>query len=429
MTNSKITQMCCFCLIGIFSVLISNLYAQQTKSNKDGGPIRRQSTETKPINKQHRDVFSNPEHTVFFSNNFSGGAFSRLTTVNDTAYRILIEPENLPINSSPWYAFKVWSTMPKTIHITLEYVKGKRHRYAPKISSDGKNWKLLEKPYAGDREKDGSYRFKLDISKDTTWISAQPLLTVAHVNQWTDSLLKLDIGAKKEVIGESRNKRPLEVVKIGNPKSKRAIVLITRQHPPEVTGHQAFMAFVETLIQNNAQAKAFRKNFMIYLFPMVNPDGVEEGFWRHNAGGVDLNRDWEDFNQPETRAIRDYLKKDISADRQVNLFIDFHSIWSKDLYYTLQDTVPRNTSGILKAWLSHLEKTFPEYKMVVKPVFSSPPPYPAFASFGYFYETYKAEAVIYEISDNTPKDFIVAKAKASAEKLMELLLQEAHKSK
>src|SRR5690606_28119468 len=115
-------------------------------------------------------------------------------------------------------------TTPKTLNITLDYIETKGgHRYPPKISTDGKIWQLLEKPYVGHKNKDGSYQFKLDISEDTTWIAAQPLLTVAHVNRWADSLLKLRIGAKKEVIGKSHHQRPLEVVKVGKPKSKRVI--------------------------------------------------------------------------------------------------------------------------------------------------------------------------------------------------------------
>ena len=30
--------------------------------------------------------------------------------------------------------------------------------------------------------------------------------------------------------------------------------------------------------------------------------------WRHNANGVDLNRDWTAFTQPETQAIKNYLE-------------------------------------------------------------------------------------------------------------------------
>lgn len=34
------------------------------------------------------------------------------------------------------------------------------------------------------------------------------------------------------------------------------------------------------------------KNFVIYVIPMVNPDGVVFGHYRCNLMGKDLNRKW-----------------------------------------------------------------------------------------------------------------------------------------
>ena len=42
---------------------------------------------------------------------------------------------------------------------------------------------------------------------------------------------------------------------------------------------------------------------MVIVYPLMNPDGVDEGHWRHNTGGIDLNRDWAHYNQPETRQV------------------------------------------------------------------------------------------------------------------------------
>ncbi len=42
-------------------------------------------------------------------------------------------------------------------------------------------------------------------------------------------------------------------------------------------------------------------NFLI--LPLLNPDGMALGHWRHNLGSVDLNRDWGIFGQPETTAV------------------------------------------------------------------------------------------------------------------------------
>ena len=69
-------------------------------------------------------------------------------------------------------------------------------------------------------------------------------------------------------------------------------------------GQEAYRAFVsELMTRGDDKAKAFLGNHRIVLAPMPNPDGVDKGHWRLNDGGLDLNRDWGKFTQPETRAL------------------------------------------------------------------------------------------------------------------------------
>ena len=42
----------------------------------------------------------------------------------------------------------------------------------------------------------------------------------------------------------------------------------------------------------------------------MNPDGVDLGHWRHNANGVDLNRDWSYYNQPEIKQAVNFIEKE-----------------------------------------------------------------------------------------------------------------------
>ena len=86
-------------------------------------------------------------------------------------------------------------------------------------------------------------------------------------------------------IGETNLGRPIWVLDItkGSPKDKPLLLFFTRQHPPEVTGYFAFKSFVEELINNNPVAELFLNKYRVLAFPLVNPDGVDLGHWRHNA--------------------------------------------------------------------------------------------------------------------------------------------------
>ena len=78
----------------------------------------------------------------------------------------------------------------------------------------------------------------------------------------------------------------------GEAKGKEMLVILSRQHPPELTGYFAMQSFIDELLNDTKLSNDFRKKYRILVYPMVNPDGVDLGHWRHNTGGIDLNRDW-----------------------------------------------------------------------------------------------------------------------------------------
>src|SRR5690606_22404699 len=205
---------------------------------KGQSALRGVPTENRAVAKQWKGIFTDTDSSVFISNDFSGGRLNGMTRVNDTLYECLITSENTPVNESPWYAFKVWSKKNKTISIKLTYQNKVRHRYTPKISHDGVTWKSVEEGNKESTERKATYTFQIPVSANTTWISAQELVTSSHVDQWIASLEAI---SKIDTMGYSHYGRPLKAIKIGNLSSKNVIVVLGRQHPPEVTGHYALV--------------------------------------------------------------------------------------------------------------------------------------------------------------------------------------------
>jgi hypothetical protein len=404
----------------IVFVLFSSLSAQAQLPGKfEGqGPIKGVSTESRPVLKQWKGVFSFSNTNVFFRNDFTGARLNGLTRVNDSSFVVLIAAENIPVNTSPWYAFKVWSKKPVTITIRLTY-QNARHRYSPRISRDGKTWETAVNTDSGkQRDTSGDYSFKLDVNRDTVLVAAQELLTSIQTDKWTTAFVK-KLAAIRQTIGTSHLGRKIEVLSIGNIKSRDRLLVIGRQHPPEVTGQLAQQAFIERIGADDSLAVAFRRRFLLYVVPQMNPDGVDEGFWRHNAGGVDLNRDWYAFNQPETKAVRDFLKKEIT-DSSVKLWfaLDFHST-HEDIFYTVDPKLKGLLPGLTASWLKNFENAIPGYVPNIKPLYTEGPTY---TSFSYLFKTYGTEALVYEIGDNTSREFIIRKSRLAAESLMQLLL-------
>ncbi len=368
---------------------------------------------------------------VTFDNDFEGARLNGITQDNDTLFTAIIAAENYPINPSPWYAFKVSSKTRRTIWVHLTYLNAK-HRYFPKISTDGKTWQTVDssdcrlvkdtatkaRSFQENALSESAY-LRIKVGKQPVWIAAQELMTSTSITEWANDLTKNSF-VTSETIGKSVQNRPIQCLRIGEDKSDAKIMLIIgRLHPPEVTGQLALQTFVETLCGNSEMARNFRSQYTLFVVPSMNPDGVDNGHWRHNAGGIDLNRDWADFNQPETQTVRDFLRKKINGtDRKLYFGIDFHATWD-DIFYTNTTEKPTNMDGLIKEWFLELEKAIPNYKVNTRPSKITP----GVISKAFFNREFNAEAVVYEVGDYTPRDFTALKSKVAAEKLMLLSLK------
>ena len=374
-------------------------------------------TKTKSISFQKKRIFSFNESGVYFSNDFEGARLNSINQLNDSTFVLSILPENKPINPSPFYAFKIWSSSSKKVFLRFKYPEGYKHRYVPKIKSNGA-WKIVD-----------SLNFKSDqnissliltINETPKIISGQELHTSSIIYNWVNDLVK---GKENYVrfikIGKTKLNRPFKVLDIykGLPKNKPVIVLLTRQHPPEVTGYFAFKAFLETILKENKLSSNFLDNYRILAFPLMNPDGVDLGHWRHNAGGVDTNRDWSFYHQPEIKTTVDYITKVLNKNNsKLQLGLDFHSTYY-DVFYTNIERKLTALPGFLPKWFSSLEERIPEYKVNEKSSNSRQP-----TSKGWFFYAHKAVGVTYEIGDNTPRDRIKLIGKESAQAMMRILV-------
>lgn len=385
------------------------------------------STVSKPVQKQWKGTWSFNNETTFFSNDFESGRLNGITADGDNHFTALITAENTPVNVSPWYAFKVWSSKPRTITIKMTY-QDSRSRYYPKISRDGNHFSPLDSTnYYAINPGTGTFginaapefiELKVDVDPKPTYITAQELYGSTRVKNWIDSLATKPFITTYE-IGKSREDRAINLMEISTKKHKKAVLVISRQHPPEVTGFLAMKSFIETLIGNSPKATEFRANFDVFVAPLMNPDGVDNGNWRHNMGGIDLNRDWQDFNQPETKSVRDFLIKKENEGYEFVFGADFHSTWD-DIYYPIDSTIIGKKGDIVFKWIKNISNRLPQKQTNIKP---STELKPTMVSRNYFYVNHGMPAIVFELGDNTPRDFLKEKGKVAAEELIKLLLE------
>lgn len=359
--------------------------------------------------------WSKPKNNVVFDATFGGARLDRVISLENDRYKLKIKPAFEPVNKSPYYAFSVISKSPKTIELELDYGEYK-HRYIPKLSYDRITWEKIGSKNINLDTLTGKPILKLDVSSKKLYVSAQEIESSEDTNSWVDELLIEQTEIEKIIAGKTVLGKNNYVLEIENDSIVNSIVLIARQHPPEIPGGTiGFKAFFEELLSNSKAANIFRSKFNVYTFPLLNPDGADMGNWRHNANGVDLNRDWVDFTQPETQMVDTYLNHKIKEGKKIRFALDFHTSYSGPYMLILDSLNEIKTNKIIPDWIQRIENNS-QFKVEARRR-SQDLPY----CYNYFFNKFHCEAVTYEEGDEVDRDIIKKRAQAYARELMATL--------
>ncbi len=356
---------------------------------------------------------------------FEGARANACRVFNERGVILTIEPEDAPpINASPWYGFHIRPSKADeqgTIVVTLRYTSS-RHRYWPKISSDGSDWaRLPERNWLA--HEDGRVTMELQPGADGLFVSAQENLGLDFYETWRKRMADRYPDLKWRSIGETEGGRSIQAAQT-DPQAPRYLLLLGRQHPPEVPGALMFTAFAERLLQDRARACAdaasgkcsFYREHSLVVIPNLNPDGVAAGHWRHNLGGTDLNRDWGSFRQKETRAVRDLVDGLQEQGREIALMLDFHGTWRNVFYVpTLKDAT--RPPALASRWLRLARASGSVYEFERAP---RPSKETAIAK-NYFYRRFGVPSITVETGDDTDRAEITATAGVLADSLVTVL--------
>jgi len=419
--NMSATKRTFLLLVTLFCMWVSACSTSEEFTGYSYDPEGVTETHDREINSQHKRTIGFSDDGVWISNEINGARASDVYRLDKYHYKVVIEPEISPINNSAWYGFQVWSDEPADIKIELEYQEG-RQRYFPVISSDGGGtWQKINSDHFNRDSESGNGIITLKLTDKPVLISAQEIFAAGHLQEWLEKMSGYS-HIRVDTVGSSHLGRPLQQLTISDSSGispKGVLIVYNRQHPPEVPGYKTGLRFLEELASDSDMAREFRNYFEVWAFPMLNPDGVDKGHWRTNAAGVDLNRDWEHFRQPETQAVRRaLLPLKNSAEKRVFYAIDFHST-GENVFYPINRDIETFPNQFTYRWAQELDRRLPELNLRVEPFDVTSP-----IAKNWSYKTFGVDAVTFEVWDELPRDKLQQLSTISAEIFMEMMIKE-----
>ena len=190
------------------------------------------------------------------------------------------------------------------------------------ISYDQKTWEAIKTTRLTGME----LMVEFIMKGESVYVARMPPYTISDLEN-----LKARIGNNKLVkiynIGMTVEKRPLEIIQLGNPKATNSIIIRARAHPWEAGGNWVVEGLINKFISENS--KKWQETFCVYIMPMANKDGVAHGMTRFNVFGKDLNRNWDKESDsvlcPEKYALEKFITSLINRGIKPCLGIDIHN--------------------------------------------------------------------------------------------------------
>lgn len=120
-------------------------------------------------------------------------------------------------------------------------------------------------------------------------------------------LSKSPESAVRTKLGVSHEGRPIELLQLGT--GKHRVLMWTQMHGNEPTHTTVLMNLLDRLVNHPSEglSENLLGNLTIGMVLGLNPDGSERNI-RHNAQGIDINRDALQFSTPEGRIFRDLIQ-------------------------------------------------------------------------------------------------------------------------
>jgi hypothetical protein len=127
---------------------------------------------------------------------------------------------------------------------------------------------------------------------------------------------------------------------------KNVIFLSARVHPGETPSSFVLQGIIEMLLSSDPRAAKLRSKYVFKIVPMLNPDGVAMGHYRHDLQGRNLNRYYASPSaeaEPTIHAVKKVVMKysqRSEGEGRLFVYLDIHAHASKRGCFVYGNSLP-----------------------------------------------------------------------------------------
>jgi hypothetical protein len=282
------------------------------------------------------------EDSVSIHWDFEGGNLAKADRIGDASFRCHVKgqvDQDGRNRQANWYYFRVDGAKGRASTFTMVDLRGE-YNYQPNAgaitkdtlpfySSDGVRWLPVEE--ASYDASVPALTYTINMPSDRVWIAHTPPYTLVNFKSLSDDLAH-NRDVTIETIGRSVEGREIPLITITDhtvaDKNKKVIWLMFRQHAWESGSSWTGEGLMRFVSSTDPAARQIRKDTIVKVLPLCDPDGVFHGTVRFNHYGYDLNRNWDVIDpvkMPEITAERKAIFDWMEAGKRIDFFLTLHN--------------------------------------------------------------------------------------------------------
>lgn len=261
------------------------------------------------------------------SSQFDSGAIEVLRLDDPAQIELAVRRDNAA-DIAQWFHFRLQGAAGTALVLRFmnasacAYPKG-WEGYRVVASHDRRHWFRIPTAY------DGSVMTaRVTPATDSIWLAYfEPYPWERHLDLVARAACSPHV--QMERLGASLEGRDMDLLRIADlrtgpaQEARSKIWLIARQHPGEAMAEWFVDGLLERLLDgSDPVARVLLQRCVFHVVPNMNPDGTVRGNLRTNAGGANLNREWQDTRMEHSPEV--FLVRQKMLATGVDLFLDAH---------------------------------------------------------------------------------------------------------
>jgi len=255
---------------------------------------------------------------VTFDADFESGNLLSVVEKDSISFDIYSQEDNNPSKYLRWFYYRISGVENKKINVRL--VNGACFR--PMYSYDNINFERFT-----EEESNSTSYFEKLFEQDTVYVAFYTPYNYSFLQERINTWKQSDY-VRVDTLGFTPKNLPMQEIIITDfsvPDTEKLPIWIhARTHPSETPSSWQFDGIVERLLSNKEEIAYYKKKLIFHLIPFTNPDGVFYGKSRVNFDGVDLERDWFNFNTQEVNILKSRMVE-ILSNKVLPVFLNLHS--------------------------------------------------------------------------------------------------------